>query len=98
LLLRVVIFRRRGVGNERRICRGSTIQPIRELSSWYTDRSLIDIIGSTSLVPDSHGLEPDGVLCFGMERAYVETLLTQSSPGYELGPVLNFSLAGSAEQ
>ena len=61
-------------------------KPIRELSSWYTDRSLIDIeiIGSTSLVPDSHRLEPDRVLRFRLERAYVQTLLTQSSPGYEL--------------
>jgi hypothetical protein len=74
-------------------------KPIRELSSWYTDRSLIDIeiIGSTSLLPDSHRLEPDRVLRFRLERAYVQTLITQSSPGYELVSLALDSETGLAE-
>src|SRR4051812_49029904 len=74
-------------------------KPIRELSSWYTDRRLIDIeiIGSTSLVPDSHRLEPDRMLRFRLERAYVQTLLTESSPGYELVSLALDSETGLAE-
>ncbi len=37
--------------------------PVRELTTWYTDRSLIDIevVGSTSMLPDIHRLEPERV-------------------------------------
>src|ERR1700684_2577755 len=45
---------------------GQPFSPIRKLSSWYTDRSLVDIeiTGSTSLLPDIHRLEPERLLRF----------------------------------
>lgn len=60
--------------------------PLRKLDTWYTDRSLIDIevIGSTSLVPAFHRLEPERVLRFRLERAYVHTLFTEREPGFEI--------------
>jgi hypothetical protein len=61
-------------------------QPIRKLTTWYTDRSLVDIeiIGSTSLPPDRHELEPERVLRFRLERAYVQTLIAERGPGFEI--------------
>jgi hypothetical protein len=60
--------------------------PIRKLTTWYTDRSLIDveIVGSTSLQPDSHRLEPNRVLRFRLERAYLTGLAAQEKPGFEI--------------
>ena len=60
--------------------------PIRKLTTWYTDRSLVDIeiVGSTSLLADSHRLEPERVLRFRLERAYVHTLIAQEQPGFEI--------------
>jgi hypothetical protein len=65
---------------------GQPFKPVRKLTSWYTDRSLIDIeiVGSTSLLPDVHQLEPERVLRFRLERAYVHQLLTQDKPGFEI--------------
>jgi hypothetical protein len=60
--------------------------PVRQLTTWYTDQGLIDIeiVGSSSLQPDAHRLEPDRLLRLRLERAYVQTLLTQSDRGYEI--------------
>jgi hypothetical protein len=61
-------------------------QPIRKLTTWYTDRRLVDIeiIGSTSLLPDRHELEPERVLRFRLERAYIQTLIAERGPGFEI--------------
>jgi hypothetical protein len=61
-------------------------QPVRKVTTWYTDRSLVDIeiVGSTSLVPDTHRLEPDRVLRFRLERAYIHSLLAKAEPGFEI--------------
>jgi hypothetical protein len=61
-------------------------QPIRKVITWNTDRSLVDIevVGSTSMLPDRHTLEPDRVLRFRLERAYVDTLLAERGPGFEI--------------
>jgi hypothetical protein len=61
-------------------------QPIRKLITWNTDRGLVDIevVGSTSMLPDRHTLEPDRVLRFRLERAYVDTLLAERGPGFEI--------------
>jgi len=60
--------------------------PIRELTTWYTDRSVIDIeiIGSTSLVRQTHKLEPERTLRFRLERAYIQFFRAQKEPGFEL--------------
>jgi hypothetical protein len=60
--------------------------PIRALNSWYTDRNLVDIevVGSTSLEPRLHRLEPERVLRFRLERAYVDKLIAEKGPGYEI--------------
>jgi len=60
--------------------------PIRALSTWYTDRTLVDIevVGSTSLVPRLHRLEPERMLRFRLERAYVQFFGAQTDPGFEL--------------
>jgi hypothetical protein len=44
----------------------------------------IEIVGSTSLVPREHTLEPDRVLRFRLERAYINEFLTKSAPGFSL--------------
>jgi hypothetical protein len=58
---------------------------------WNTDRELVDIeiVGSTSLIPDRHRLEPERVLRFRLEKAYVSALLAEKEPGYE---IIAFSL------
>jgi hypothetical protein len=67
-----------------------SFQPIRNLTTWYTDRRLVDIeiIGSTSLWPDRHQLQPERMLRFRLERAYVQTLIAERDPGFE---IVNFS-------
>jgi hypothetical protein len=59
--------------------------PIRKLTTWYTDRSLVDIevVGSTSSLPELHRLEPNRRLRFRLERAYVHTLSAERGPGFE---------------
>jgi len=59
--------------------------PIRKLTTSPTDRTLVDIeiVGSTSLVPEFHRLEPERVLRFRLERAYIYILLTKTQPGFE---------------
>jgi hypothetical protein len=59
--------------------------PIRALTTWYTDRSLVDveIVGSTSTVPEFHQLEPERTLRFRLERAYIDILTTKKEPGFE---------------
>jgi hypothetical protein len=60
--------------------------PIRQLTSWYTDRNLVDveIVGSTSMLPEFHRLEPERVLRFRLERAYIDTLMAKENPGFEI--------------
>ena len=60
--------------------------PIRKLTTPPTDRSVVDleIVGSTSLLPEVHKLEPERVLRFRLERAYIDTLLTRAEPGFEI--------------
>lgn len=61
-------------------------KPVRELTSWYTDRTPIDIeiVGSSSMLPQFHHLEPERTLRFRLERAYVGILLTEDEPGFEI--------------
>jgi hypothetical protein len=63
-----------------------SFDPILELSSWYTDRSLVDveIVGSTSLLPQFHRLEPERSIQLRLERAYLTTLFAKKEPGYEI--------------
>jgi hypothetical protein len=63
-----------------------TFAPARDLKLWYTDRTPIDIevVGSTSLLPDSHRLLPEHVLRFRLERAFVQTLTAKTQPGFEI--------------
>jgi hypothetical protein len=63
-----------------------TFAPARDLKLWYTDRTPIDIevVGSTSLLPDSHRLLPEHVLRFRLERAFVQTLTAKTRPGFEI--------------
>jgi hypothetical protein len=60
--------------------------PARDLKLWYTDRTLIDIevVGSTSMLSDSHRLLPEHVLRLRLERAFVRTLTANAQPGYEI--------------
>jgi hypothetical protein len=53
---------------------------------WNTERDLVDIeiVGSTSLIPGRHRLEPERVLRFRLEKAYVGALLAEQEPGYEI--------------
>jgi hypothetical protein len=55
-------------------------------TAWNTDRDLVDIeiVGSTSLIPDRHRLEPGRVLRFRLEKAYVSALLAEKDPGFEI--------------
>jgi|EndMetStandDraft_8_1072994.scaffolds.fasta_scaffold213549_2 hypothetical protein len=64
----------------------SAFNPIRKLTTWYTDRNPIDIevIGSTSRDPRQHVLQPNRALRFRLERAYVTDLVTRAEPGYEI--------------
>jgi len=52
---------------------------------WNTDRDLVDIeiVGSTEVTPQSRKLDPERVLRFRLERAYVSSLLTKE-PGFEI--------------
>jgi len=60
--------------------------PIRELATWYTDRSPVDIeiIGSTSMPSELQRLEPKSALRFRLERAYVDKLITGKVPGLQI--------------
>ena len=60
--------------------------PVRALGTWYTDRNLIDIevVGSTSMLPELHRLEPERVLRFRLERAYVDKLIADKGPGFQI--------------
>jgi len=44
----------------------------------------IEIIGSTSLVPHEHRLEPDRRLRFRLERAFITNFLTKDAPGFSI--------------
>ena len=61
-------------------------EPVRKLTTWYTDRSLIDIevVGSNSFLPDVHRLEPERVLRFRLERAYVQFLSPAQKAGFDI--------------
>ena len=60
--------------------------PTKERITTSTDRTPVDIeiIGSTSLLPDSHRLLPDLVMRLRLERAYVSLFLSEEQPGYEI--------------
>jgi hypothetical protein len=64
---------------------GRSFSPTRKFITWNTDRSLVDIeiVGSTNTLPDLHRLEPDRVLRFRLERAYVNNLNAKEQPGFE---------------
>jgi hypothetical protein len=51
-----------------------------------TDRTPVDIeiVGSTSLIPDAHQLQPERVLRLRLDRAYVNNFLTKSAPGFSI--------------
>jgi len=51
-----------------------------------TDRNAVDIeiVGSSSLVPQQHQLQPDRVLRLRLERAYINSFLTKSAPGFSI--------------
>jgi hypothetical protein len=56
------------------------------LLGFSTQRNLVDIeiVGSTSLVPHEHKLQPDRVLRLRLERAYITSFLTQADPGFSI--------------
>ena len=60
-------------------------RPVHNLTTWYTDRTPIDIeiVGSSSMMPELHHLEPERTLRLRLERAYVDFLTTESEPGYD---------------
>jgi hypothetical protein len=60
-------------------------QPVRRRLTYSTDMSPVDIevVGSTSLVPQFHQLIPDLVLRFRLARAYVD-LYAERDPGFEI--------------
>jgi hypothetical protein len=62
-----------------------TFKPIRERLTVSTDMTPIDIeiVGSTSLVPQFHKLIPELVVRFRLARAYVG-LYAESEPGFEI--------------
>jgi hypothetical protein len=64
--------------------------PIRKLTTPDTDRSLVDIeiVGSTSRLPEVHKLEPERMLRFRLERAYIYTLNAKAEPGFEIVSLL----------
>jgi hypothetical protein len=61
-------------------------KPVRELTTWYTDWTPIDIeiVGSSSMLPESHHLEPERTLRFRLERAYVVAIIAKSEPGFDI--------------
>lgn len=56
------------------------------LLGYSTERHAVDIevVGSTSLVPHEHKLEPDRVLRLRFERAFVTNFMTKVAPGFSL--------------
>jgi hypothetical protein len=60
--------------------------PVRDPLTWSTDRRPVDIevVGSSSMLPELHRLEPDRVLRFRLERAYVQHFTARRSPGFEV--------------
>jgi len=56
------------------------------LLGFSTDRNPVDIeiVGSTSLVPHQHQLEPDRVLRLRLDRAYITSFLTETAPGFSI--------------
>jgi len=62
-----------------------TFKPIRERLVFSTDMTPIDIevVGSTSLVPQFHRLIPELVVRFRLEHAYV-SLYAERQPGFEI--------------
>jgi hypothetical protein len=61
-------------------------RPITSNLDYSTSRDLVDIeiVGSTSLVPREHKLEPERVLRLRIERGYITQFLTKSDPGFSL--------------
>jgi hypothetical protein len=61
-------------------------KPSHKLTTWYTDRTPIDIeiVGSSSMLPEFHHLEPVRTLRFRLERAYVDFLVTKGEPGFDI--------------
>src|SRR5262249_11305222 len=60
--------------------------PTKERITTSTEMTPVDIeiIGSTSLLPDFHRLLPDLVMRLRLERAYVSLFLSEEQPGYEI--------------
>jgi hypothetical protein len=72
-------------GMSRSFAGTDTFTPIRERLAFSTDMTPIDIevVGSTSLVPQFHKLVPELVVRFRLERAYV-SLWAEHEPGFEI--------------
>jgi hypothetical protein len=57
-------------------------QPVNQLTSWYTDRSPIDveIVGTKGVGPEARLVSPPRVLQVRLERAYVQLLIRRDQP------------------
>lgn len=80
----VVLFAVLAAANDA-AAQSSPFNPVRKLTTWYTDRSPVDIeiVGATSPSPELHRLDPSRRLRFRLERAYVHTLSAERGPGFE---------------
>jgi hypothetical protein len=69
--------------------------PMRKLTSWYTDRSLIDVevVATSGSGPDSRFLIPKRILKLRLERAYVVSIGWHEQSDYEYSS-LSLSLDG----
>lgn len=65
---------------------GQPFDPLRRNLNWSSDRTIIDlqVVGSTSLLVDSHVLQPERQMKLRLERAYVSSFLRQQDGGFEL--------------
>jgi len=64
---------------------GGPFNPIRKFSTWYTDRSPVDVEVVATSGPDSeaHFLEPRRTLRLRLERAYVDSIAWRERPPYD---------------
>jgi hypothetical protein len=73
------------------VCSGAVADqaftPVRtKLLGPFTDRDLVDIeiVGSNSLLPNRHKLQPERVLRLRLERAFIGNFLTKDAPGFSI--------------
>ncbi len=64
---------------------GTPFSPARKLTTWYTDRTPIDIevVATSGADPDARFLEPRRTLRLRLERAYVDSIGWRERPPYD---------------